>query len=191
MRKQPTNDESKGSPHDLGLTGRQVDVLALMMQGKSNKAICRALDMAEQTVKKHVTAILKALHVTNRTEAVIAVGQLGWELPRIGERFGQGEATPTDQSAVQSPRFNTSVAALQPQTRRQSHLSQLPKFASPDRSSIVVLPFTNLSTDPSQEYFADGMVEDITIALGRLPWLFVIGSASAFTYKNHPVDIRQ
>lgn len=69
------------SPSDLGLTGRQLDVLALMMQGKSNKAICRVLDLAEPTVKNHVTAILKALNVTNRTEAVIAVRELGWELP--------------------------------------------------------------------------------------------------------------
>jgi TolB-like protein len=55
----------------------------------------------------------------------------------------------------------------------------------------VVLPFTNLSGDPTQEYFADGMVEDITIALGHLPWLFVIASASAFTYKGRAVDVRQ
>jgi Bacterial regulatory proteins, luxR family len=51
-----------------------------MMQGKSNKAICRVLVLAEPTIKNHVTAILKALRVTNRTEAVIAVGKLGWEL---------------------------------------------------------------------------------------------------------------
>jgi DNA-binding NarL/FixJ family response regulator len=62
---------------ELGLTERQMDVLALMMQGKSNKAICRALDLAEPTVKNHVTAILKALKATNRTEAVIAAGALG------------------------------------------------------------------------------------------------------------------
>jgi DNA-binding NarL/FixJ family response regulator len=61
----------------LGLTERQMDVLALMMQGKSNKAICRALDLAEPTVKNHVTAILKALNASNRTEAVIAAGALG------------------------------------------------------------------------------------------------------------------
>jgi DNA-binding NarL/FixJ family response regulator len=71
------------TPADLGLTGRQLDVLALMMQGKSNKAICRVLDLAEPTVKNHVTAILKALKVTNRTEAVIAVSELGWELPTV------------------------------------------------------------------------------------------------------------
>jgi DNA-binding NarL/FixJ family response regulator len=73
-----------GSPRDHGLTERQVEILALMMQGKSNKAICRSLDLAEPTVKNHVTAILKALKVTNRTEAVIAVGALGWELRSPG-----------------------------------------------------------------------------------------------------------
>jgi DNA-binding NarL/FixJ family response regulator len=71
------------SPSGLGLTARQVDVLALMMRGKSNKAICRILDLAEPTVKNHVTAILKALKVSNRTEAVIMVGALGWELPQV------------------------------------------------------------------------------------------------------------
>jgi DNA-binding NarL/FixJ family response regulator len=73
-------------PGDLGLTERQMEVLALMMQGKSNKAISRILDTAEPTVKHHVTAILKALKVANRTEAVIAVGALGWELPPISDR---------------------------------------------------------------------------------------------------------
>jgi len=74
------------SPTDLGLTERQMEVLALMMQGKSNKAISRILDTAEPTVKHHVTAILKVLKVANRTEAVIAVGALGWELPQISDR---------------------------------------------------------------------------------------------------------
>jgi len=65
-------------PADLGLTGRQVDVLGLMMKGKSNKAICRVLNLAEQTVKSHVGAILKAFKVTNRTQAVIACGDVCW-----------------------------------------------------------------------------------------------------------------
>jgi len=71
------------SPADLGLTPRQIDVLALMMRGKSNKAICRILDLAEPTVKNNVTAILRALKATNRTEAVIMVGALGWKLPKF------------------------------------------------------------------------------------------------------------
>ena len=64
-------------------------------------------------------------------------------------------------------------------------------LALPDNPSIAVLPFANLSGDPTQDYFADGMVEEITMALGRLPWLFVIASASAFTYKGRAVDVRQ
>ncbi|HEV3370901.1 MAG TPA: response regulator transcription factor [Xanthobacteraceae bacterium] len=74
---------SPTAPADLGLTARQVEVLALMMRGKSNKAICRILNLAEPTVKNHVTAILKALKASNRTEAVIMVSALGWELPQV------------------------------------------------------------------------------------------------------------
>jgi DNA-binding NarL/FixJ family response regulator len=65
------------SAADLGLTERQMEVLALMMQGKSNKAICRALDLSEATVEIHVAAILRALKAGNRTEAVIAAEALG------------------------------------------------------------------------------------------------------------------
>ncbi|MGQ0526055.1 MAG: response regulator [Betaproteobacteria bacterium] len=61
------------------LTARERQVLALMLEGKSNKRISRHLGMAEATVKNHVTAILKALGASNRTEAVIAAGRLGWK----------------------------------------------------------------------------------------------------------------
>jgi DNA-binding NarL/FixJ family response regulator len=76
----PSENRQIVSPSDLGLSERQQDVLALMMQGSSNKVICRALNLAEPTVKNHVTAILRALKVSNRTEAVIAVTELGWKL---------------------------------------------------------------------------------------------------------------
>ncbi|MCF8475849.1 MAG: response regulator transcription factor [Pseudolabrys sp.] len=75
--KQSAGDLPSASLADIGLTDRQLDVLALVMQGKSNKTICRTLNLAEPTVKNHVTAILKALKVSNRTEAVITVNQLG------------------------------------------------------------------------------------------------------------------
>ena len=68
----PANALDRRTPAELGLTPRQVDVLALMMQGKSNKLICRHLHLAEPTVKNHVSAILKALGASNRTEAVLA-----------------------------------------------------------------------------------------------------------------------
>jgi DNA-binding NarL/FixJ family response regulator len=71
-----TRDSLKG----LGLTDRQIEVLAFMMKGKSNKVIAKALNMAVPTVKNHITVVLKALSVTSRTEAVIKVGKMGWEL---------------------------------------------------------------------------------------------------------------
>jgi adenylate cyclase len=61
----------------------------------------------------------------------------------------------------------------------------------PDKPSIAVLPFANMSGDPEQEYFADGMVEEITTALSRIRWLFVIARNSSFTYKSQAVDVKQ
>ena len=66
-----------------------------------------------------------------------------------------------------------------------------PTLSLPDKPSIAVLPFQNLSADPEQEYFADGVVEDITMALSLFRWLFVIARNSSFTYKGLPVDIKQ
>ena len=74
---------NKLTTHDslksLGLTDRQIEVLALLMKGKSNKVIAKTLNMAVPTVKNHITVVLKALNVTSRTEAVIKVGKMGWE----------------------------------------------------------------------------------------------------------------
>ena len=61
----------------------------------------------------------------------------------------------------------------------------------PDKPSIAVLPFANMSGDPEQEYFVDGMVEDIITALSRIRWLFVIARNSSFTYKGQAVDMKQ
>jgi TolB-like protein/Tfp pilus assembly protein PilF len=61
----------------------------------------------------------------------------------------------------------------------------------PDRPSITVLPFQNMSGDPEQEYFADGMVEDIITSLSRIKWLFVIARNSSFTYKGRAIDVKQ
>ena len=64
-----------------------------------------------------------------------------------------------------------------------------PSLALPDKPSIAVLPFTNMSGDPEQEYFADGVAEEIITALSRCNWLFVIARNSSFTYKGKAVDI--
>ena len=66
-----------------------------------------------------------------------------------------------------------------------------PILALPDKPSIAVLPFANMSGDPEQEYFADGMVEEIITALSRIRWLFVIARNSSFSYKGQAVDVKQ
>jgi TolB-like protein/tetratricopeptide (TPR) repeat protein len=66
-----------------------------------------------------------------------------------------------------------------------------PSLALPDKPSVAVLPFANMSGDPEQEYFADGITEDIITALSRVPSLFVIARNSSFVYKGKAVDIRQ
>ena len=69
--------------------------------------------------------------------------------------------------------------------------AERPALPLPDKPSLVVLPFQNMSGDPDQEYFTDGMVEDITTALSRIRSLFVISRNSAFIYKGRAVDVRQ
>jgi TolB-like protein len=66
-----------------------------------------------------------------------------------------------------------------------------PALALPDRPSIAVLPFENMSADQDQEYFADGISEDLITALSRIHWLFVIARNSSFVYKHRAVDIKQ
>ncbi len=90
LRRHDTGGGAEGAPgprspgwRDLGLTERQTQVLALMLQGKPNKLICRELNLAEGTVKIHVAAILRALNVANRTQAVIEASRLGLELPGL------------------------------------------------------------------------------------------------------------
>ncbi len=70
-------------------------------------------------------------------------------------------------------------------------LEKSPSLSLPDKPSIAVLPFQNMSGDPKQDYFADGMVEDIVTGLSRIKWLFVIARNSSFVYKGRAVDVRQ
>ena len=82
----PPSATAATSPRDLGLTERQAQVLALILQGKPNKLICRELGLAEGTVKIHVAAILRALNVSTRTQAVIEASRLGLQLDGVLNR---------------------------------------------------------------------------------------------------------
>ena len=74
---------------------------------------------------------------------------------------------------------------------RYEAASVRPALTLPDRPSIAVLPFQNMSGDPEQEYFCDGMVDDIITGISRIKWLFVIARNSTFTYKGRAVDVKQ
>src|SRR5262245_9545344 len=100
--------------------------------------------------------------------------QLGYE--DIGEQQLKNIARPVRVYRVRAFALPTKPAAVLP---------------LPQKPSIAVLPFQNLSGDPEQEYFADGMVEEIITALSRIRWLFVIARNSSFTYKDLSVDARQ
>jgi TolB-like protein/Flp pilus assembly protein TadD len=108
-----------------------------------------------------------------------AIGDSGEEqrfiktLPRKGFRF------------VGQVREARKVAGLNPGDAPES------APAVPDKPSIAVLPFENMSGDPEQEYFADGMVEEITTALSRFKWLFVVDRNSSFTFKGKAVDVKE
>lgn len=112
-----------------------------------------------------------------------AIGDSGEEqrliktLPRKGFRFV---------GAVREERVPASAATADPPIEPPK-----PNLSLPDKPSIAVLPFQNLSADPEQEYFADGVVEDITMALSLFRWLFVIARNSSFTYKGRAVDVKQ
>jgi TolB-like protein/class 3 adenylate cyclase len=87
--------------------------------------------------------------------------------------------------------FAIETGATTQAAERAAMESAPPRLALPDKPSIAVLPFQNMSGDPEQDYFADGMVEDIVTSLSRIKWLFVIARNSSFTYKGKAVDVRQ
>jgi TolB-like protein len=125
--------------------------------------------VSESTLTSHINAVRKAVGDSGEQQRLIRT------VARKGFRF-VGEVR-----EVAPP--EGSHAPIQP-TR-----SEAP--ALPDKPSIAALAFQNMSGDPEQEYFADGVVEDIITALSRIRWLFVIARNSSFTYKGRAVDVKQ
>jgi len=121
--------------------------------------------VSESTMTSHINAVRKAIGDSGEEQRLIRT------VARKGVRFVAEvrEAPPSD-----------GVDALDADA-----------LLLPDKPSIAVLPFHNLSGDPEQEYFADGVVEDVIAALSRIRWLFVIARNSSFTYKGRPVDVKQ
>jgi TolB-like protein len=126
--------------------------------------------VSESTLSSHINAVRKALDDSGEEQRLIRT------VARKGFRF-VGEVEEVDGPGQPSP----AAAAAPPQ----------PALDLPDRPSIVVLPFLNLSGDADQDYFTDGVVEDIIFGLSRIRWLFVIARNSSFTYKGRAVDVKQ
>ena len=110
--------------------------------------------------------------------------KLAFSFEDMGEQQVKNIARPI---RVHRIRLAEKPASSEPATSAAANLP----LALPDKPSIAVLPFQNMSGDPEQEYFADGMVEDIITALSRIKWLFVIARNSTFTYKGRAVDVKQ
>ena len=137
-------------------------------------AVWRGRIVSESTLATHINAVRKAVGDSGEEQRLVRT------VARKGFRF-VGVVTEARLTAGSGP--STTAEADEAQFRTTPLL--------PDKPSIAVLPFQNLSGDPEQEYFADGMVEDIITALSRLRWLFVIARNSSFTYKGRAVDAKQ
>src|SRR6478672_9124888 len=129
--------------------------------------------VSESTLTSHVNAVRKVIGDTGKQQRLIRT------VARKGLRFvgPVREELQSGRSAVATPDVSTEETGGIP--------------ALPDAPSIAVLPFRNLSGDAEQDYFADGVVEDIITALSRIRWLFVIARNSSFTYKGRAVDVKQ
>ncbi|MDH3684683.1 MAG: LuxR C-terminal-related transcriptional regulator [Myxococcales bacterium] len=133
------------TPHRL--TPRQLEVLELMSKGLTNREIANVLGIAAGTAKIHVSAIIEALEVSNRTEAAMV----------LQDFLADGDGP-----------------------------SRVPGFGS--RPALAVLPFDSMTPGEEQEYFCDGLVEDLTTRLAAWRWFPVISRSSAFSFKGKRVD---
>ena len=168
--------DADGAQVQVAIGSRALDVLGLLIERKgdlvSKDEIMQAVWPGRVVEENNLTVQISALRrVLDRDRAQ---GSCIETVPGRGYRF-------TARITRVAAEVRTIASALAP--------SAVPPL--PDKPSIAVLPFTNLSGDPEQEYFADGMVEEIITALSRIRWLFVIARNSSFSYKGQAVDVKQ
>ena len=156
--------------------GPQVfDVLAYLVQNRARvvtkddliDVVWGGRIASESTLTSHINAVRKVIGDTGDEQRLVRT------IARKGYRFvGDVRETAASERVESAKPDGTGLLV-------------------PDRPSIAVLPFLNLSGDPSQDYFVDGVVDDIISALSRMRWLFVIARNSSFTYKGRAVDAKQ
>jgi adenylate cyclase len=120
-----------------------------------------------------------------------AAGRLDLAFENIGEQALKNISRPVRVYRVRSESPLPDPPPLAGEGSARVAAPEPPPLPFPDKPSIAVLPFANMSGDPEQEYFVDGMVEEIITALSRIRWLFVIARNSSFTYKGRAVDVKQ
>jgi TolB-like protein len=138
--------------------------------------------VSESTLTSHINAVRKAIGDSGEEQRLIrTVARKGFRF--VGDvREAQTPEGFAPKTETKKPRETPGPAAGP---------GPAPALTLPDSPSIAALPFQNWSDDPEQEYFADGMVEDIITALSRVNWLFVVARNSSFTYKGRAVDVKQ
>jgi TolB-like protein len=163
--------------------GPQVfDLLAFLVRNRERvvskddilQAVWGGRIVSESTLTSHINAVRKAIGDSGEEQRLIrTVARKGFRF--VGDVREAGASDTAGSAGLDTVQAGETVAAL----------------TLPDSPSIAVLPFQNWSGDPEQDYFADGMVEDIITALSRIRWLFVIARNSSFTYKGRAVDVKQ
>jgi TolB-like protein len=171
---------AKGS-NPISLGPQVFDLLTYLVQNRDRvvskddllDAVWGGRIVSESTLTSHINAVRKALGDSGEEQRLVRT------IARKGFRFV------ADVKEMQSP------GALSGVKSGSSDAAPARELALPEKPSIASLPFLNLSGDPEQDYFADGVVEDIITALSRMQWLFVIARNSSFTYKGKAVDVKQ
>jgi TolB-like protein len=169
--------------------GPQVfDLLAYLLQNRTRvvskddliDSVWDGRIVSESTLTSHINAVRKAIGDNGEEQRLVrTIARKGYRfVGEVRELDGSKEPDPTRDSTAQS----AAQSAAHPAT---------PALPLPDRPSVAVLPFVNLSGDPNQDYFVDGVVEDIIAAMCRMSDIFVIARNSSFTYKNRAVDVKQ
>jgi TolB-like protein/Tfp pilus assembly protein PilF len=147
--------------------------------------------ISESTLTSRINAVRSAIGDTGADQRFVKT------LPRKGFRFVgavreiHGPAGGDDEHHAQSPQRNRGPDSTSTPADEITRPASITQFDSSDRPSVVVLPFANLSGDPEQDYFADGLTEDITTALSLWHSFPVIGRGSAFAYKGQSPDLRK
>jgi TolB-like protein/DNA-binding winged helix-turn-helix (wHTH) protein len=210
--------ELKRGPELIYLAPKVFDLLAYLVQNRERvatrddllKFVWSGRIVSDSTLTSHINAVRKAIGDSGGEQQLVRT------VPRKGFRFvaevveqhsvdlhsstrlaiaspldKKGNSSPTGRSEnAAGQNESNSIPARDGRSSAELERSTLSSTGSA-KPSIAVLPFHNLTGDPEQEYFADGVVEEIIIALSRNPWLIVMARNSSFTYKGHATDLKQ